>query len=316
MHKILSDSPLRYINLFYFFKIRNLIKEERTEWLIIEHPYFGWLGWLLKRFCNVKLAVHTHNIEYERFRSIGKIWWKILRLYEKKTLNHADLVFCISAEDKQHMIDKMNIRADKCLITPYGITRESPPENKREIKSSVCKELDLDSDVCLLFFNGALQYKPNADALDVILNEINPYLLKENLKYKIIIAGKNLPERFNQLLEWKNKNVIYLGFVDDIDRYTIASDILLNTVTSGGGIKTKVVEALGMSTTVISTESGASGIKKEICGEKLILIKDFQWKEFAEKTIEEMLKPISQTPGSFYQTYSWTAIIKKTIASF
>lgn len=315
MYKLLSDSPLRYINLFYFFKIRKVIKEEKTEWLILEHPYYGWLAWLLKRFTKVKLAVHTHNIEHERFRSVGKKWWMLLKMYERWTLSIADRIFCISEEDRQFMTDKMHLDENKCLLVPYGITTEFSPENKKETKSSVCRELGLDTDTHLLFFNGALQYKPNTDALEVILNEINPILLEHSLKYKIIIAGKNLPERFEQLKKWKNKNVVFLGFVDDIERYTLAADILLNTVTSGGGIKTKVVEALGMSATVVSTQSGAAGINKEICGNKLIIVEDGEWKLFAAKTMDLMKAEESKTPQSFYDQYSWTGIIRRVVAS-
>ena len=35
---ILSNSKLRYINPFYFFTLRRLIKEEKITHIIIEHP--------------------------------------------------------------------------------------------------------------------------------------------------------------------------------------------------------------------------------------------------------------------------------------
>ena len=37
---VLSNSKLRYINIFYFFKINKLIKKNRISNLIIEHPYY------------------------------------------------------------------------------------------------------------------------------------------------------------------------------------------------------------------------------------------------------------------------------------
>ena len=44
---ILSNSKLRYINIFYFFTLRRIIKKYQISHLIIEHPYYGWLGLLL-----------------------------------------------------------------------------------------------------------------------------------------------------------------------------------------------------------------------------------------------------------------------------
>src|SRR5690242_9200004 len=53
---ILSNSRLRYINPFYFFTLNRIIKENRITHLILEHPYYGWLGVLLKWFSKVKLV--------------------------------------------------------------------------------------------------------------------------------------------------------------------------------------------------------------------------------------------------------------------
>jgi hypothetical protein len=68
---ILSNHKLRYINPFYYFTLSRIIREEKITHLIIEHPYYGWLGILLKSFCKVKLIVHSHNIESLRFKSMG-----------------------------------------------------------------------------------------------------------------------------------------------------------------------------------------------------------------------------------------------------
>src|SRR6478736_5100256 len=64
---ILSNSRLRYINLFLFFEIRGQLRRTKADRLILEHPYFGWLGVLLKTFCGVPLVVHSHNIEGNRW---------------------------------------------------------------------------------------------------------------------------------------------------------------------------------------------------------------------------------------------------------
>ncbi|MBI2731566.1 MAG: glycosyltransferase family 4 protein, partial [Sphingobacteriales bacterium] len=214
----LKSSQLRYADVSSFFRFRKFIKQNNIEYLIIEHPYMGWLGWMLKKACNVKLIVHTHNIEYQRFRSIGKWWWRILKLYEGWTLRQADYVFCITEEDRQGMIKHLQICSESSVNIPYGIKQESAPADKAITKESVCIEQKIDKDTIILFFNGLLSYYPNKEAVDLILNEINPLLLQSDLKYEILIAGKNLPEQYQQLKPWNDKHVRYLGFVDDIDR--------------------------------------------------------------------------------------------------
>src|SRR5579863_4982057 len=56
VQNILSNSPIRYINIFYFFTIRKIIKQQQATHLLLEHPYYGWLGMLLKKFCRIKLT--------------------------------------------------------------------------------------------------------------------------------------------------------------------------------------------------------------------------------------------------------------------
>ena len=134
----------------------------------------------------------------------------------------------------------------------------------------------------ILLFSGLLDYKPNLDALKVILDEINPLLLSQPaFQYKLFICGKGLPDELNSLKNYGDKNIIYTGFVRDIETYYKAASILLNPVQSGGGIKTKMVEAIAYGATVIATETGATGIEKRVCGNKLVIVPDNDWKGFA-----------------------------------
>src|ERR1700730_12661637 len=57
---LLGNSRLRYINPFIFFTIKKLIREKNATRLIREHPYYGWLGILLKKFCGIRLVIHSH----------------------------------------------------------------------------------------------------------------------------------------------------------------------------------------------------------------------------------------------------------------
>jgi len=57
--------------------------------------------------------------------------------------------------------------------------------------------------------------------------------------------------------------------VDDITLYYKGADMLINPVMDGGGIKTKLVEALGYSMNVVTTTSGAIGVPLTITGEKI-----------------------------------------------
>ena len=309
---VISDHPLRYANPFLFFTLRRIIRDEKITHLLLEHPYYGWLALLLKWFCGVKLVVHSHNIEALRFKSVGKWWWGILWNYERFVHRRADLNFFIHDNDRHYALEKFNLQAATCSTITYGFEHPGIPtaEERATARNLVCRAHAIDSSHRLLLFNGTLGYKPNLDALDVILQQINPVLLEaKDLKYTIIICGSKLPTAYNNLVSYQDKHIVYAGFVPDINPYFKGADLFINPVIEGGGIKTKLVEALGYDLTVISTRSGATGIPEDVPGKKMTVVDDGDWKEFARAIIAA--EPALHTPQSFFDHFYWGRIAQK-----
>ncbi|MEO8583130.1 MAG: glycosyltransferase [Flavitalea sp.] len=310
----LSNSRVRYFNIFLFWKFKKIIQEEKITHFLIEHPYFGWLAWMLTKNLPVKWIVHSHNIEYMRSMSIGRWWWKGLKWYEGWVYRNADDVFFISEDDRCHAFTSWKINQSKTLAVPYGIDQPAPPTDKIESKKIVCAKHFIDENNKIFLFNGALYHSTNFDALSIILDKINPCLLEKNdLRYKIIVCGKGLPDSFNQLKGYKNKNIIYAGFVDDISIYFKAADVFLNPILSGGGIKTKAIEALAMNCTVVSTKLGAMGIPKELCGNKLVITPAGEWELFSAEIINACHSE-RQIPLSFFDFFYWGNILERTVS--
>ncbi|MGN6533298.1 MAG: glycosyltransferase family 4 protein, partial [Ginsengibacter sp.] len=113
---LLGNSPSRYINIFYFGLIKKIIRKNNISHIILEHPYYGWMAVLLKYFCKVKVIIHSHNIEAERFRTVGKWWWKILWHYEKWVHQKADFTFCITAQDRNYFYENYKIPYEKSAV--------------------------------------------------------------------------------------------------------------------------------------------------------------------------------------------------------
>ena len=315
IENILSNSPIRYINPLYFFKLRQIIRQKKITHLIIEHPYYGWLGILLKWICKVKLIVHAHNIEAMRFKSMNRWWWGILWNYEKITYRMADSTFFITDEDQAYAISKYKLVPQKCSTITYGVELSQPPSfaDKQIAREQICITHDINHNDKILLFNGTLGYKPNLDALDIILEKINPQLqVVEDFKYKIIICGSKLPDGYQGLIDHKEKNIVYAGFVEDINLYFKGADIFINPVIDGGGIKTKVVESLGFNLDVISTASGAIGIPVEITGGKLVVVPDNDCDEFGRQII---LHTAAKTiPAVYFEHFYWGNIAAKAVA--
>ncbi|MBS1511627.1 MAG: glycosyltransferase family 4 protein [Bacteroidetes bacterium] len=309
---VLSESKLRYINLFYFFTARRILRSAQIKHVIIEHPYYGWLAILLKRFCRVQLIVHSHNIEAVRFKSIGKWWWKILWQYEKWTHRHADINFFITDEDRIFAIEQYQLDEKKCFTITYGIAfNQSPsPTERLAAKQKLSAQFQIDEKTTILLFNGTLNYQPNLDAVDVIINQINPVLKHTpDFKYKIFICGKGLPASYTALQNGDIDNIIYAGFVEDINLFFLGADIFINPVIDGGGIKTKLVEALGYNLNVVSSKSGATGIPSTVTGNKLKITADGDWATFTEQIKHSV--SVQNIPQDFFAHFYWGNIAAK-----
>lgn len=303
------DSPLRYINPFTFFTIRSVIRRRHITHIQLEHPYFGWLGLLLKWFTGVRLVVRSHNIEGLRWKILGKWWWKLLWHYEKFIHKQAHYNFFMQDSDRLYAIEHFKLQPHRCLTITYGIEWQTPPtvEEKQVARQCLLTRHGIPDDHCILLFNGAFNYRPNLNGLEKIIQEVLPALQKKgSFKYTMLICGKDIPPA---IMELKRPDLIIAGFVDDITTYFKGADIFLNPVFEGGGIKTKLVEALGHNMNAVSASHGAIGIDPAICNGKL-QITDDTVNGFAENIIR-LSTWKADIPPAFFDHFYWDNIARQ-----
>ena len=300
----------RYINLFLIGRLQKIIEEKNIDLLFFDQPWFGWLMLMLKVFTKKKIFLRSNNIEYLRFKSMGKWFWQMLYVYEKWTYKIADLVIFVSEVDRQKAIYEFDLDESKTLLTPYGIETTEVPFESKNSKLKIKKEYEIDANEKILLFFATMNYAPNYEAVEFINDKIYPLLKQiEDFKFKILICGKNLPQHIQHKLSDKPE-IKYCGFVEDINSYINAADVMINPILSGGGVKTKAIDTLAMNQTVISTKTGAEGIDPTVCGNKLIITPDNDWDAFVNAILENIDKK-ETIPATFFETFSWTNIIEK-----
>ena len=200
------------------------------------------------------------------------------------------------------------------MLCTYGIQGLQPTSvlEKAAAKKKILERYQLNADTLLLLFNGTLSYKPNLDAVIEIIEQINPLLQKRALfQYQIIICGKGLPDALNELTAYREQNIIYAGFVDEIKAYFDAADLFINPVTDGGGIKTKLVEALAAGALAVSYTSGATGVPEQLTGGCLRIVQDGKAEAFLTAVIDMAAKKSLPLPTVFFDHFSWNNITRK-----
>ncbi|MEO6832123.1 MAG: glycosyltransferase family 4 protein [Chitinophagaceae bacterium] len=309
MHRVFPESRKRYVPRFGFQKILALARQYDVTHIICEHPYMAPLAIAVSRALKIPWLLRSQNIEAERFRQLGKPWWRLVRAFEEYAMRRADGILFITPEDCEFALQAYQLQAENCHLAPYGTSLKTAPGGHLEAKEKLAAELGLDKEIPWLYFVGAQHYAPNAEAVGNIIKEIAPRLMAVNFPCEILIAGKGLPQDLKDAIAASDPKITYLGFVENLDAFIKACDIMLNPLSSGGGIKTKAIEALAYNKIVLSTVQGAAGILPSVCGENLVITPDGDWDGF----VAEILKAkdaMPTIPDAFFQRYNWAAIGK------
>jgi glycosyltransferase involved in cell wall biosynthesis len=311
---LLPGSVLRYISPRAAWRIWQCFRRERPRYCLAHQPFIALLLLPICFHLGIPLGIYVQNLEYQRFRSLGRWWWPVVLGLEWVVFRLARHLHFISPDEVQPARQVFSLPSGKCSVLPYGTPYAQQPPGREEARRRIRQHHGYGETECLIIFFGPQTYQPNLEAAERIISYIEPALkqLAPNLDYRFIICGGGLPTRYQGLKNYER--IEYLGYVQDIEAYVQASDLMINPVNSGGGVKTKLVEALALGTTVVSSRTGALGVWPEACGDKLIQVEDEDYQGFARALLNAYPKHNQPTPGVFYEHYYWGAIIKKALA--
>lgn len=307
------EGMTKYFSPLAAWRCYRILKANRVQHCIAQQPFIVPLLLPLLAFSGISLLVYAHNIEYRRFRSMDKWWWRIVWAVEWLVYRLAKQVLFISEEERVAAIAEFGLDPKKCVDVPYGVDRKTPPSDperqaaRREVAAAHGFK---ETERWILFF-GPQNYQPNLEAVLFIAQELAPLLKSQTtLDYRILICGGSLPAAYQKLDAYRQYNLDYLGFVEDIDRYVLAADVVLNPILKGAGVKTKVLEAIALGKTVVSTESGAFGIQTQVCGEQLVVVGDHDTPAFADAVLQSLALKNQTTQVEFYDYYYRDNVVK------
>jgi len=144
----------------------------------------------------------------------------------------------ISDSDKKQLAVADN---NKIMILPNGVR---------------IHELDLekaDKTIDVLFV-GNMQYRPNVDAANYLVNEIMPLVWKVLPAVKVTLCGADPSPDVRKL---ESSHVVVTGWVDDVDVYYRNARVFVAPMRIGTGLQNKLLEALSAGLPAITTRLSA-----------------------------------------------------------
>ena len=225
-------------------------------------------AFLLSKVFRKKIVMDTHcvnkavalGIRKKNF-FIGSVRVLLWHVIEKSLLSFSDEVIVLSEVDRRFIKKHYKISDKKIRFIPHKVNKASLESS--DIVNALRKKYIKDYKN-IAFFLGDLGAIQNKDSVKFIINHLAPHVPRTHF----LVAGNNPENLISQ------QNITFLGFVDSLSAFIMASDVCIAPMSIGSGIKTKVLDYLEHSRPVLATKVAAEGIPPtELL--KVIELKDF-----------------------------------------
>ena len=243
----------RYRSERFASKLKDILQHESFDVVHVESIFLTPYVPLIRRYSKAKVVLRAHNVEHMIWKHVAqstrqplKRWYLkhlslALRAYEVEHINDYDGVVSITQSDAQ-VFRELGCRRPLVSI-PFAIEPVELPE------VAVVPGT--------LFHIGAMDWMPNRDSIEWLLEKVWPTVHKEVPQAQLFLAGRKMPAR---LMKMKAEGVHIVGEVDDAMRFIAGKQINVVPLLSGSGIRVKIIEAMSVGKAVVTTTVGARGI--------------------------------------------------------
>lgn len=222
-------------------------------------------------WCEIPILLIEHNIEYllalQRFKVAltqeekDYFWREYIKTLKWELLTWKRATICVTLTNE----DKITIER----LEPNIDVRMIP--NGSDHQEEICHEVTLLSNDSqhyalsnaprrspTILFVGNFAYEPNVDAALYFSREIFPLILKDVPEVRLILVGNAPPQEICSLTS--NSQIEVTGRVPSLIPFYKNTDVVVCPLRIGGGVKVKVLEALGLGKAIVSTSIGAQGL--------------------------------------------------------
>lgn len=257
----------RFISKEYEAKLIEILESEEFDVVQLETLYLSPYIQTIRKYSKAIVVMRSHNVEHEIWKRIMEntdrglkkfyldLLTKRLEKYEVEQLNAYELMISMTERDQKFFQDLgMKIPS---MVAPIGMDLGRYPE--KQINSRPLE----------FCFIGSLDWMPNQEAVQWLLDDIWPRVIRHRPKAVLKIAGRNAPE---WMLRIQSPGMTLVGEVEDARQFIEEHAILLVPLKSGGGMRVKILEGMAMKSLVITTSIGIEGIQAE--NEKEVFVAD------------------------------------------
>ena len=175
-----------------------------------------------------------------------------LMLAERRAVRHATATFVCSEADRRHL--NLLSGTDRVRTIPNSV--RFPPQASEQ------------SSEALVMFVGSMGSRPNAQAVDTLIQQVWPLVQARMPQARLVIIGNG--SELTTSYPPRDPSVSFLGFVDDLDSWYARTRVVCCPISHGSGTRVKIIEAAAHGRAIVSTPIGAEGLNLRD-GEEILL---------------------------------------------
>jgi glycosyltransferase involved in cell wall biosynthesis len=175
---------------------------------------------------------------------IGRQWRKFER-FEQLVFRRADRVVAVTADDAAVLRDRFGVQRVAVVDNGVDVAHYENVDGRRVPDR--------------LLYLGALDWRPNLDALEVLLDRVFPEVRSRHPTATLCIVGRKPPPWLVQRAR-AEPGVELHGDVPDVRPFLGDCGVLAVPLRIGGGSRLKILEALAAGLSVVATRVGAEGL--------------------------------------------------------
>ena len=253
---------------FHKRRIRAICRDAHT--VIFHNSRLGSLLSYVKRSASsaVRFVVACDNVEQDIVRTVfaertlrGRIQEAIdlmnVRAAESAASKLADQFLFVARSDQVRYHECYGRRSENDSVVPISANRfgtASLTEGGESLPAAVVQ--------IVILFVGYLGYKPNQDAAARLIemqSGLTRYLCPLGYEPHVVVAGGGPPKWLTRLAELAGVRLRVNPTNSELARFYQSADVVAVPVTSGGGMKTKVAEALAYGVPIVATREALVG---------------------------------------------------------
>lgn len=221
---------------------------------IVHFEHFWYTKYALKIRRDLAKVIVYHDLHHSIFLQLAKIEIN----YKRKFLNFLTYIkfYIFECLLEKRAVMKVFLNRAEMLTFP-----KNSVHIPHIVNSEITYKIARTTDSFNILFIGAYNHSPNRRSVQFIINQILPLLTKVREHFTIHIIGPGT-EKFKTLLDRSpyEKHVAIHGYIQDINEVFENMDIALFPILDGGGIKTKIIDALAAGLPVVTTPEGVDGL--------------------------------------------------------